>query len=42
MPSIGSTVGYVLLIVVIAVVTAYFPARRAANMSATEALRHYE
>jgi ABC-type lipoprotein release transport system permease subunit len=42
LPSAGSIVGYIILIVVIAVVTAYFPARRAANLSACEALRHYE
>jgi ABC-type antimicrobial peptide transport system permease subunit len=42
MPSAGSTIGYIILIVVIAVVTAYFPARRAANLSASDALRHYE
>jgi ABC-type lipoprotein release transport system permease subunit len=42
MPSIGSTIGYILLIIVIAVVTAYFPARRAANLPASDALRHYE
>lgn len=32
----------VLLILAITGVTAYFPARRAANLSAVEALRHYE
>jgi ABC-type lipoprotein release transport system permease subunit len=42
LPSIGATLGFIVLIVVIAVVTAYFPARRAADMSATAALRHYE
>ncbi|MFP4662597.1 MAG: ABC transporter permease [Halanaerobiales bacterium] len=31
-----------LLILMIAVLTAYFPARKAANMSAVDALRHYE
>jgi ABC-type transport system, involved in lipoprotein release, permease component len=41
-PSIGATVFYIVLIVVISVVTAYFPARRAARMSAADALRHFE
>jgi len=31
-----------ILILLIAALTAYFPARRAANMSAVDALRHYE
>jgi len=31
-----------ILILFIAALTAYFPARRAANMSAVDALRHYE
>lgn len=33
---------FIVLIVSIAVVTAYFPARRAAKLSAAEALRHFE
>lgn len=33
---------FIVLIVGIAVVTAYFPARRAAKLSAAEALRHFE
>jgi putative ABC transport system permease protein len=41
-PSIGTTFFYIALIVAIAVVTAYFPARRAAKMSAADALRHFE
>ena len=41
-PSIGATIFYIVLIVAIAVVTAFFPARRAANMAASDALRHYE
>ncbi len=41
-PSIGSIAWYIIFIITIAVVTAYFPARRAAEMSASEALRHYE
>jgi ABC-type lipoprotein release transport system permease subunit len=42
LPSIGATIGFIILIVIIAIVTAYFPARRAANLSASDALRHYE
>jgi ABC-type lipoprotein release transport system permease subunit len=42
LPSIASTVSFIVLIVLIAIVTAYFPARRAANLSASDALRHYE
>ncbi|HBR35217.1 MAG TPA: hypothetical protein DD734_11335 [Firmicutes bacterium] len=41
-PSGSSILGNFLLIMVIAGITAYFPARRAANLSAVEALRHYE
>jgi ABC-type lipoprotein release transport system permease subunit len=41
-PSLGTTVFYIALIVAIAVATAYFPARRAAKMSAADALRHFE
>lgn len=41
-PSIGATISYIALIVVISMVTAYFPARRAAKMSAADALRHFE
>jgi ABC-type lipoprotein release transport system permease subunit len=41
-PSVSATICYIGLIVIIAVVTAYFPARRAANMSAADALRHFE
>ena len=41
-PSAAATVFYIALIVAIAVVTAYFPARRASNMAASDALRHYE
>jgi ABC-type lipoprotein release transport system permease subunit len=42
LPSVGSTVFYIALIVLISVVTAYFPARRAAKMPAADALRHFE
>jgi ABC-type lipoprotein release transport system permease subunit len=41
-PSVASIIGFNILIVVLAIVTAYFPARRAANLSAADALRHYE
>jgi ABC-type lipoprotein release transport system permease subunit len=41
-PSLGATVFYIVLIVVISVITAYFPARRAAKMPAADALRHFE
>ena len=41
-PSVISIVFFILLIIFIAVATAYFPARRAARLSAVEALRHYE
>ncbi len=41
-PTIMGVIGNIVLIILIAVVTAYFPARKAANMSAAEALRHFE
>jgi len=41
-PTALVVIGYVALIVAIAVITAYFPSRRAANLSAAAALRHYE
>lgn len=41
-PTFTGVFGNIMLIMMIAVVTAYFPARRAANMSAAEALRHFE
>lgn len=41
-PSVFSTVGFVLLIVLIAVATAWFPASRAAQLTAAAALRHFE
>ncbi|HMD69110.1 MAG TPA: ABC transporter permease, partial [Chitinivibrionales bacterium] len=41
-PTVIGTVGYTVLILIIAVATAYFPARRAANLSAAAAFRHYE
>ncbi|MDD5687902.1 MAG: FtsX-like permease family protein [Elusimicrobia bacterium] len=42
LPTVAGIAGNVLLIVAIAVVTAYFPARRAANLSPAKALRHFE
>jgi ABC-type lipoprotein release transport system permease subunit len=42
LPSITSIISFIVLIVVISVMTSYFPARRAANLSASDALRHYE
>ncbi|HTY08813.1 MAG TPA: FtsX-like permease family protein [Candidatus Edwardsbacteria bacterium] len=41
-PTAAATLGYIALIVAIAAATAYFPARRAANLTAAAALRHYE
>jgi ABC-type lipoprotein release transport system permease subunit len=41
-PTVVGTIAYTVLILLIAVATAFFPARRAAEMSAASALRHYE
>ena len=41
-PTITNTVLYMILILTIAVVTAYFPSRKAAALSAADALRHHE
>lgn len=41
-PTIGAVLFFIALIVGIALVTAFFPARRAARLSAAEALRHFE
>ncbi len=41
-PTAGAVIFFVMLIVGIAVVTAYFPAKRAAKLSAADALRHFE
>jgi ABC-type lipoprotein release transport system permease subunit len=41
-PTVVSVAGYNLLVLAIAAVTAFFPARRAAALSAAEALRHYD
>ncbi|MGL4369350.1 MAG: ABC transporter permease, partial [Spirochaetota bacterium] len=42
MPTLSGVFGNIALIFAIALFTAFFPARRAAQMSAAEALRHYE
>ncbi|OGS33406.1 MAG: hypothetical protein A2293_03335 [Elusimicrobia bacterium RIFOXYB2_FULL_49_7] len=42
LPTAAGIVGYNLLILAIAVITAFFPARRAANLPPAAALRHYE
>jgi len=41
-PTAVSIIGFIILIIAIAVATAYFPARKASNLSSAEALRHYE
>ena len=41
-PVLSSVILFICLIIAIAVVTAFFPARRAANLSAAEALRHFD
>ncbi len=41
-PTVLSISGNFALIMVLAAVTSYFPARRASNLSAVEALRHFE
>jgi ABC-type lipoprotein release transport system permease subunit len=41
-PTVTATVGYMVLILAIAVATAWFPARKAASLTAAEALRHYD
>jgi len=42
LPTISGVIFNLLLILVIALATAYFPAKKAANLSAANALRHYE
>ena len=42
LPTFGNVLFNITLILVITMITAYFPARRAANLSSAEALRHYE
>ena len=41
-PTVLGVFVYILLIITISVATAYFPARRASNLSSAEALRHFE
>lgn len=41
-PKFSSIFSYLIIILLIGVTTAFFPARRAAKMSSAEALRHYE
>jgi ABC-type lipoprotein release transport system permease subunit len=41
-PTVAATIFFNALIVFIAILTAYFPARRASNLSAANAMRHYE
>jgi ABC-type antimicrobial peptide transport system permease subunit len=42
LPTVSGIIFNILFIILIAAATAYFPAKRAAKMSAAEALRHYE
>ena len=42
LPTFWNVLFNILLILVLTTVTAFFPARRASNLSAAEALRHYE
>jgi ABC-type lipoprotein release transport system permease subunit len=42
LPTASNIIAYFFIILVMAAVTAYFPAKRASNLSAVEALRHYE
>jgi ABC-type lipoprotein release transport system permease subunit len=41
-PTVAATAAYIAFIVFIAIATAWFPARRASNLSAATAMRHYE
>ena len=41
-PTVVATVSYIFIIVAIAVITAFFPSRRASKLSAAIAMRHYE
>ncbi|MDD5067175.1 MAG: FtsX-like permease family protein [bacterium] len=41
-PTVGMILFDIIIILLISVVTAYFPSRRAANLTAAQALRHYE
>ena len=42
LPTFGNVVFNIILILVLTTATSFFPAKRAANLSAAEALRHYE
>ena len=42
LPTFGGIAGNIALIMIISVITAFFPARHAANLSAADALRHFE
>jgi ABC-type lipoprotein release transport system permease subunit len=42
LPTVSGIIFNIVFIILIAAATAYFPAKRAAKMSAAEALRHYE
>jgi ABC-type lipoprotein release transport system permease subunit len=42
LPTATAIIGNFILILIMAAATAYFPARRASNLSAVEALRHFE
>lgn len=42
LPTFGNVIFNIILILLLTTVTAFFPARRAANLSSAEALRHYE
>jgi len=41
-PTISNTLFYIGLILAITIITAYFPSKKAAALSAADALRHYE
>ncbi len=41
-PKVSSILSNLIVIILIAAATAYFPSRRAARMKAADALRHYE
>lgn len=41
-PTVPATLFFIILIVLIALITAFFPAKRAAQLTAAEALRHFE
>jgi putative ABC transport system permease protein len=41
-PTVAATIAYNMFIIIIAAATAFFPSRRASNLSAANAMRHYE